>query len=100
MVLDFNREVSRTIERFVPMVTVRRRGGDEAWFDGGCRHAFELKQSAYHRWCWNRTAVNWVLFCQARSTTNRLYAAAKARYSANYRQNLDDCDSANAWWRR
>ena len=29
----------------------------------------------------------------------RLYAAAKARYSADCRRNLDDCASANAWWR-
>ena len=46
------------VERFVPMVTVRRRGGDAAWFDGDCRRAFELKQSAYHRWCRNRSAEN------------------------------------------
>ena len=45
--------------------------------------AFELEQSAYHRWCRNRSAVNWDSFCQARGTANRLYAAAKARYSAN-----------------
>ena len=50
MVLDFDREVSRIMERFVPMVTVRRIGGDWAWFDGDCRRAFELKQSAYHCW--------------------------------------------------
>ena len=49
MVEDFDREVSRIIERFVPMVTVRRRGRDAAWFDSDCRRAFELKQSAYHR---------------------------------------------------
>ena len=54
MVHDFDREVSGIMERFVPMVTVRRRGGDAAWFDGDCRRAFELKQSAYHRWCRNR----------------------------------------------
>ena len=29
----------------------------------------------------------------------RLYAAAKARYCADCRRNLDDCASANAWWR-
>ena len=50
MVLAFDREISRIMERFVPMVTLRRRGGDAAWFDGDCRRAFELKQSAYHRW--------------------------------------------------
>ena len=72
------------------MVTVRRRGGDTAWFDGDCKRAFQLKQSAYHCWCRNRTAVNWV-FCQARCMANRLYSAVKARYSANCRQNLDDC---------
>ena len=99
MVHDFDREVSRIMERFVPMVNVRRRGGDAAWFDGDCRRAFELKQSAYHRWCRNRSAVNCDLFCQARGTANRLYAAAKARYSADCRRNLDDCASANAWWR-
>ena len=81
------------------MVTVRRRGGDAAWFDGDCRRAFELKQSAYHGWCRLRSAVNWDLFCQARGTANRLYEAAKARYSADCRRNLDDCASANAWWR-
>ena len=97
MVHDFDREVSGIMERFVPMVTVRR-GGDAAWFDGDCRKAFELKQSAYHRWCRNRSAVNWHLFCQARGTANRLYAAAKARYSADCRRNLEDCASANAWW--
>ena len=99
MVHDFDREVSGIMERFVPMVTVGRRGGDTAWFDGECRRAFELKQSAYHRWCRNRSAVNWDLFCQARGTANRLYAAAKARYSADCRQILDDCASANVWWR-
>ena len=99
MVQDFDREVSRIMERFVPMVTVRRRGGDAAWFDGDCRRAFELKQLAYHRWCRNRSTVNCDLFCQARGTANRLYAAAKVRYSADYRRNLDDCASAKAWWR-
>ena len=47
-------EVGEIMERFVPMVTVRR--GDGAWFDGDCRRAFELKQSAYHRWCRNSSA--------------------------------------------
>ena len=96
MVHDFDREVIGIMERFVPMVTVRGRGGDAAWFDGDCRRAFELKQSAYHRWCRNRSAVNWDLFCQARGTANRLYAAAKDRYSADCRRNLNDCTSANA----
>ena len=77
MVHDFDREVIGIMERFIPMVTVRRRGGDAAWFDGDCRRAFELKQSAYHRWCRNRSAVNWGLFCQARGTANRLYAAVR-----------------------
>ena len=81
MVHDFNREVSGIMERFVPMVTVRRRGGDVVWFDGDCRRDFEFKQSAYHRWCKNRSALNWDSFCQARGTANRLCAAAKARYS-------------------
>ena len=72
MILDFDREVSRIMERFVPMVTVGRRGGDTAWFDGDCRRAFELKQSAYHCWCRNRSVVNWDLFCQAQGTANRL----------------------------
>ena len=100
MVHDFDREVSGigNMERFIPMVTVRRREGDAAWFDGDCRRAFESKQSAYHRWCSNCSAVNWDLFCQARGTANRLYAAAKARYSADCRRNLDDCASVNAWW--
>ena len=97
MVLDFDREVSRIMERFVPVITVRRRGGDAAWLDGDYRRA--LKQSAYHRWCRNRSVVNWNLFCQARKTANRLYAAAKARYSADCRRNFDDCASVNAWWR-
>ena len=60
MIQDFDREVSRIMERFVPMVTVRRRGGDAAWFDGDCRRAFELKLSAYHSWCRNHSSVNWV----------------------------------------
>ena len=97
MVQDFDWEVSRIMERFVPMVTVWRRGGDAAWFNGDCRRAFELKQSAYHRKCRNRSAVNWDLFCQARGTANRLYAAVKGRYSADYRRNLEDCASVNAW---
>ena len=75
-------EVSRIMERFVPTVTVRR-GGDAAWFDGDCRRAFDLKQSAYHRWFRNLSAVNWDSFCQARATASRLYAAEKARYSAD-----------------
>ena len=58
MVQDFDRVVSRIMERFVPMVTVKRREGNAAWFDGDCRRAFELKQSAYHRWCRNLSAVN------------------------------------------
>ena len=43
--------------------------------------------------------VNWDLFCQAQGKANRLYAAAKARYSANWRRTLDDCASANTWRR-
>ena len=58
MVQDFDREVTRIMERFVLMVTVRRRGGDAAWFDGDCKKAFELQQAAYHRWCRNCSAVN------------------------------------------
>ena len=99
MVHDFDRVVSGIMERFVPMVTARRSGGDAAWFDGDCRRAYELKQSAYHRWCKNRSAVNWDLFCKARGTDNRLYAVAKARYSADCLRNLEDCASANAWCR-
>ena len=99
MVLDFDREVSRIMERFVPMVTVRRRGWDAAWLDSDCRRAFEFKQSDYHRWCRNRSVVNWNLLSQARGTANRLYEAGKARYSADCCRNLDDCASANAWWR-
>ena len=83
MVQDFDREISRIMEIFVPMVTVRRRGGDVAWFDSDCGRAFELKQSAYRRWCRNRSDVNSDLFCQARGTANRLYSAAKASYSAD-----------------
>ena len=56
-------------------------------------------ENIHHRWCENRSAVNWDLFCQARGTDNRLYAAAKARYSADCRRKLDDRASANAWWR-
>ena len=59
MVQDFDRQVSRIMERFDSMAAVRRRGEDAAWFDGDCRCAFELKQSAYHRWCRNCSAVNW-----------------------------------------
>ena len=99
MVQDLDREVSRIMERYVPMVTVRERGGDAACFDGDCRRAFELRQSAYHCLCRNRSAVKWDLFCQARGTANRLYATAKARYSADCHRNLDDCASANVWWR-
>ena len=39
------------------------------------------------------------LFCQAQVAASRLYAAAKARYSAHCNQTLDDCTTANAWWR-
>ena len=88
MVQDIDREVSRIMERFIPMVTVRRRGGDASRFDGDCRRAFELKQSAYHHWCRNHSAVNWDSFCQARGTANRLYAAAKAHYSADCHRKL------------
>ena len=70
MVQDFDREVSRIMERFFPMVSVRRRREDAAWFDGDCRRAFELKRSAYHRWCRNRSAVNLDLFCQSRGSAN------------------------------
>ena len=89
MVRDFDLKVSRFIKRFVPMVTVRRSGEDHAWFDGDCKRAFELKQSAYHCWCKNRTAVNWDLFCQARGIDA----------AVNCRQNLDDCAYTYAWWR-
>ena len=78
---------------------MRRRGRETAWFDYNCRRAFELKQSAYHRWCRSHTAGSWDLFCQARGTTNRLHAVVNARYFAICRRNLDDCASANAWWR-
>ena len=58
MVQDFDREVSRIMEQFIPIATEKRREGDAAWFDGDCIRAFELKQSAYHPWCRNGTAVN------------------------------------------
>ena len=29
---DFDMEASRIMQRFVPIVSVRRRGGDGAWF--------------------------------------------------------------------
>ena len=98
MVHDFDMEVNRIMERLVPMVTVRRRGGDAASFDGDCMCAFELKQSAYHRWSRNGIAMNRDLFCKPRGTANRLYATAEARYSVNCRRNLDDRASVNAWW--
>ena len=78
-------EVSRIMERFVPIVSVRRRGGDCVWFYSDCRRAFELKQ------CTNCTALNSNIFCQARNTANILYVAAKDQFSASCRQNLDDC---------
>ena len=87
MVQEFDREVSRIIERFVPIVAVRRRGGYAAWSDGDCRCEFELKQSAYHRW--NCTTVNWD-YSAKHEVLLKDYATAKARYSANYRRNLDD----------
>ena len=43
MVQDFDMKVSRIMERFVPMVIVRRRGGNAAWVNVYCRRAFELK---------------------------------------------------------
>ena len=93
MVQDFDKEVSRIMERFIPMVTVRRRV-DTAWFDGDCRRAFELEQSSLVQ----------ELFCcelgfilPSTRTANRLYAAAKARYSADCCRNLDDCAFGNAW---
>ena len=43
--------------------------------------------------------MKWDLFCRARGTANRLYAAVKARYSSDCRRNLDDWASANAFWR-
>ena len=92
LVQDFNTKL--IMERFVPMVTVRRRWRDAAWFDGDCKRAFELKQPSYQEY---RTAVNWDLFCHSRSTANRLKDAGKDRYSACCRQNLDYCASANAW---
>ena len=93
MVQDFNMEVRRTMDRFVPMVTVRRRGGDAAWFDDDYRRAFELKQASYNLWCMNSTAVNWDLFCQARRTP-----IIDSLLLRNCHQNLDDRVSANAWW--
>ena len=67
--------------------------------NGDCRRAFELKKPAYHRWCMNHTALNCNLFCKARNTGNRLYAAVKDRYSVSCCQNFDDCASAYAWCR-
>ena len=61
--------------------------------------AVDLKLFANHHWCRNHTAMNVDLFCQARGTANKFYAVVKARYSAYIRLNLDDCASANAWWR-
>ena len=51
--LEFNKLLLQNgfcffMDRFVHMVTVRRKEGDAAWYDGDCRHAFELKQAAYH----------------------------------------------------
>ena len=92
MVQDFEMEVSR-MEHSVPIVTVRRGEDDASWFNGDFRRAFELKQASYHRWCSNRTALSWNLFCQERSTANS--TAVKDRYSANCRQNLDNCASDN-----
>ena len=43
--------------------------------------------------------MNWDSFFQARGPANRLYVGVKARYSVDCRRNLDDCASANAWWR-
>ena len=40
--MDFDREVRRIMERFVSMVTVRKRGEGATWFGGDCTCAFEL----------------------------------------------------------
>ena len=36
---------------------------------------------------------------EAPYTANRIYASAKAHYSADCRRNVDECSSANDWWR-
>ena len=62
MVDVLNQELGRIIEIRVPNVTVRRRSGDEPWFDELCCAVFRRMQAAYHRYRCFRTPASWILF--------------------------------------
>lgn len=91
-------QLNRIIEQFVPFVTIRKRMGDSPWFDAECRLSFELKQSAYYRWCGDRNGGNWDLYLQARGAAEACYAAAKFRYSERCKEQLLSSSTPQAWW--
>ena len=98
MISDLDVELLRVLNRYVPMVTVRKRFGDAPWFTPDCRVAFEGKQTAYFRWNMSRSAEDWNSFKLAQRAANACYAAAKAQYSVRCREKLVASSSAHAWW--
>mgnify|MGYP006897223835 CR=1 FL=1 len=62
MVDVLDEELGRIIELRVLSVKVRRRSGDEQWFDELCMADFRRKQAAYHRWRSLSAPASWVLF--------------------------------------
>ena len=80
MIKDLDNQISEVLQRFVPIVSVRRRSFDSPWFDDECRIAFDKKKSAYRQWSGSRSSVVWDRFMHARCEAAAL-ASAKASYS-------------------
>ena len=79
MVDVLDAELGRIIEVRVPSIKVRKRSGDEPWFDELCRAAFRRKQAAYHRWRSLRIPVIWVQFEEYQREANACCMNAGAK---------------------
>ena len=98
MVADLDTELCRVINVRVPVVSVRKRMGDEPWFNRECRTAFERKQLAQCQWVRSRSRADWMEFKLVQRYANTCHCAARVRFSQRCRNKLQFASSVHARW--
>ena len=90
--------LSLLVERFIPIKVIRVRNKDEPWFNGDCKHAFDLKQEAHLRWSRDLSRVNWDEFVHYRRRANEVYAETVSQFSVRSRDVLMKAQYPHKWW--
>ena len=93
-----NQAVVGVVERLVPKVVLRVKSSDKPWFDGQCRTAFDVKQTAYHAWARSKTPPRWEAYLRARNEAQVVYAEARERHDRRLRDALNSSSSSHKWW--